>query len=430
MTKQNVYPWLVTAACCLFAAAGLSVISSSAAVLMQPVAEGLGVGVGAVSTYITICTLSIALAGPLVARLVGRVPLRLLLAIGGLLMGGALTLMSRAGSVTTLRLLAPVLGIGAALVGPVTINTILSRWFQKGLGIATGIAFSFSGVAGAVISVAMERLISSQGWRAGYAVTGLIELVFVLPAALIVVRESPASLGLVPHGARDAAEAAEASAEASQADAVNATSGVSDVLIQLLAIGGCIGLAYGFNNHLATYALSCGIAAQTAALMMSACMVGDATSKIAFGALADRIGPARSSAVFAVLLLAGIALVWAGHAQLAALVGSYLLGYVYAIGSVGVPLFCRERLSQAAYAPAIARTNLVMSLANAAAISTYGVLYDRMGSYLVGFAVPALAGALIAILFAHFVRRVPSDKTPHDAHRGADVGSAIKHHMV
>lgn len=320
-------------------------------------------------------------------------------------MGGALTLMSRAGSVTTLRLLAPVVGIGAALVGPVTINTILSRWFQKGLGIATGIAFSFSGVAGAVISVAMERLISSQGWRAGYAVNGLIELVFVLPAALIVVRESPASSGLVPHGARDAAEAAEASAEASQADAVSATSGVSDVLIRLLAIGGCIGLAYGLNNHLATYALSCGFAAQTGALMMSACMVGDATSKIAFGALADRIGPARSSAVFAVLLLAGIAFVWAGHAQLAALVGSYLLGYVYAIGSVGVPLFCRERLSQAAYAPAIARTNLVMSLANAAAISTYGVLYDRMGSYLVGFAVPALAGALIAILFAHFVRR-------------------------
>ncbi|MCZ2105641.1 MAG: MFS transporter [Burkholderiales bacterium] len=161
-----------------------------------PIAHDLGFSRSGLSSIIAVGMLVYGVMMPLAGWLVARISTR------GVLLAG--TLMVVVGTVWTVNahtaldfLLAfgVVLSIGLALVSPVTLTPIVSRWFVRQRGMAL-FFLSTGGMAGlAVVTPVLTWAIEAFGWR--HAMVGYVALfaLLALPSVVYLIRED------VPPGA-------------------------------------------------------------------------------------------------------------------------------------------------------------------------------------------------------------------------------------
>ncbi len=183
VTKQKIYPWIMMLCCCGLSMITIGIPVNSIGVFFAPVARTLDAGIGSVSMFSMIQSLAFGFLGPVAIRLIRRHGLRAPLIFG---MAGAVACyicMSRVSAVWQLYALAVLLGAFDSLFGPVCISAVTGNWFNRRMGLAAGVAFSFSGISGAVLSPVFNRLIESCGWRE----TFIIIAVFVAAAAVPIV---------------------------------------------------------------------------------------------------------------------------------------------------------------------------------------------------------------------------------------------------
>lgn len=96
------------------------------------------------------------------------------------------------------------IGAGFSLGGVLAMNTIISRWFEKKLSIAVGIATAATGVTGIVVAPLLLHLINTIGWRSTFlAFAGMVFFFCVILPGLFV-KNSPNDLGQIPDGPRSA----------------------------------------------------------------------------------------------------------------------------------------------------------------------------------------------------------------------------------
>ena len=91
--------------------------------------------------------------------------------------------------------------LGDSMMGYMVVNVIIAQWFVRQRGRA--LAFSSMGVGFAKVCmpVLAAWLILSLGWRQTWLVFGFITLLLLVVPALLVIRRSPESMGLLPDGA-------------------------------------------------------------------------------------------------------------------------------------------------------------------------------------------------------------------------------------
>jgi len=138
----------------------------------------------------------------LVSRMANRTGFRVMLVVVGFAFGAACFGMATA---TNLFLLYVAFASLRALgQGSLSINAILlvNQWFVS----YRGRAIAFMGL-GAVLSTAIfpplaRVLIDTLGWREAYAVLGLLVMVLIVPVSLLLVRNRPEDMGLLPDGRR------------------------------------------------------------------------------------------------------------------------------------------------------------------------------------------------------------------------------------
>jgi MFS family permease len=82
------------------------------------------------------------------------------------------------------------LGVGVSLCF-MAVSTVTAQWFYRKRGLANGIVFAGGGLGGAVISFAMDGLISRLGPAWTFRVIGLLQLATGLPAAWLIKERSP-----------------------------------------------------------------------------------------------------------------------------------------------------------------------------------------------------------------------------------------------
>ena len=134
---------------------------------------------------------------PLAGWLYDRWGARVLVPAGGVLLGGALAL---TGQVTTLGqyyLAFGVLGGAGIACIQMPAAAIVSRWFVRGRGTALGIISAGSSASAILFYPLNTWLIAALGWRAAFAVFGLIVALATVPLAALLYRDPPAA----PEGA-------------------------------------------------------------------------------------------------------------------------------------------------------------------------------------------------------------------------------------
>ena len=157
------------------------------AVFLLPVEKDLGASRSAISGVYSTFMLVIGLAGPLAGAVFDKLGARIAYCAGLVLLGGSLHL---AGAATALwqyyATAGLAAGLGVSLLGMVSANALLSRWYESRLGTAIGITYAASGFGVLIMAPVSQLLIEALGWRDAYRAmgAGLIAaagLVAVLP---------------------------------------------------------------------------------------------------------------------------------------------------------------------------------------------------------------------------------------------------------
>jgi sugar phosphate permease len=160
----------------------------------------LGWARGDLALSISVGSILAAIASPFVGAIVDRHGSGRIMAIGAFFTGVCLILLGWVHELWQAFTIFSLLSLFR--VGFVTIPgmTMISNWFFKKKGIALGIMTAGQGMGGLVLSPITIFLISSLGWRMAWVGIGLLTCVIMIPSALLVAKQKPEIMGLVPYG--------------------------------------------------------------------------------------------------------------------------------------------------------------------------------------------------------------------------------------
>lgn len=242
--------------------------------------------------------------GAISGRLADSVGPRRVIVAGGVLLGVGLLLASLTQQLWQVYLTYSLcVGVGVGLTYVPSIGTV-QRWFVRRRGFASGLAVAGIGLGNLLFPPVAAALIDAAGWRAAYAVLGVVVLVSTLAAALLLER-GPEVRGLAPDGDPPVRTGAAAGAWGMTPSAAVGTRPYR--LLYLACVATSIGLFIPFA-HIVPYATDHGLTEFTGAVILGAIGAGSVGGRLALGGSADRLG--RRRALAASFLLMAAMLVW------------------------------------------------------------------------------------------------------------------------
>jgi MFS family permease len=308
---------------------------------------------------------------------------RLVIVLGGLLLGLGLVLASRAADVGQFAVCyGGLVGLAVgAFYAPLT--TAVSAAFSRNRGLAFGLVSAGAGLGNFAVAPLVRWLISTFDWRTAMLLLGDLSWLVTIPLALVV-RPVPAPRAPATGTERDPALAAIARSP-------------QFWLIALVHFACCVAHA-GPIFHMVANATDHGVGAMTAAVVFGTAGLASIAGRIATGAVADRIG-AKRTLVAVLALQAPAILLYVGARSAASFT---LLGIVFGLAYGGVmPLYAlltRQYFGQRAMGGAYGAIYMLQAIGMGLGTFGGGWLYDRLGDYATMFTAAAAVGAAAVLL--------------------------------
>jgi len=192
--------WPVVLSSMLGIALGLSPLPFYTIGVFAPhLAKAFGWSQGAIMGGITVTTLMVLWAGPVVGIIATRYPVRRV-AIGSLILFGLafMALGLSSGSLVQYYLTFAAIAVLGAGTLPITWTKVVNDRFDRRKGLALGISLMGTGIFGFFSKGLTAWLIIRFGWRGGFVGLGLLPLVIALPVALALFHDTgpmPAKTG-------------------------------------------------------------------------------------------------------------------------------------------------------------------------------------------------------------------------------------------
>ena len=388
---------MVLIAMCGLAAASIGVTINTAGVFYAPIAEDLGVGRGSVALSVTILSIVAAFTAMSIPQIVKESNLKIIIIIATALLVSTTLACSLCTAVWQLYLLSVIRGIGDGMINFVLITTILNYWFFAKHGLITSICMAFSGVPGVIFSPVYSSLISSSGWRVAYIAVAVSLLVFCLPAILFPISLRPEKAGLKPYGWEEFEKLREEGRVIREDESTKKFNFMNPKFLLALAVTITCSIVAAVPQHFPGYATSIGYAAEVGAMMLSISMAFNIASKLIFGAITDKLGAYKSIMVMVVINLVSIFLLLFFKGTWALYAGAGAFAFTYAISAVGLAMVSGYLFGMDYYGVVYPIISVVGGIANAAAVTLCGTLYDVTGTYTINFWM-ALGCQLLLIL--------------------------------
>jgi MFS family permease len=168
---------------------------------LKPIVADLHLDRASFSLVIALSLLLYGVFMPIAGMLLDRFSVRLVTSVGTVLLVISLVMTAMVRNVWEFAAVYGVLvPLGLAGTGPVIASGVVARWFSKRRGTALSVLGSASMTGMSLLVPAVTWLIISTGWRITYVIIAAGIIVLVLPLCLLVVRDSPESVGLTPDG--------------------------------------------------------------------------------------------------------------------------------------------------------------------------------------------------------------------------------------
>lgn len=391
------YRWVIVAAGALMSCVAIGTMFSLA-IFLEPMAIDTNWSRAGISSAMTLNFLVMGLGGFAWGAISDRFGARIVVMIGAVLLGLALVLASRAGSLLSFQITYGVLvGLAAsAFFAPMIALT--TGWFDTNRSLAVSLVSAGMGVAPMTISPFARWLISAYDWRTGMFDIGITAWVLLLPAVLLV-RQPPKPV-LVDTGSAPVAEGA------------GLTVGQALRSPQFIVLGltffACCAAHSGPIFHMVSYAMLCGVAPMAAVSIYSVEGLAGLGGRLFYGVLADRLGVKP-------VLIAGLAIqaiVIAAYLSISQLEQFYMLAVIFGATYGGVmPLYAvlaREYFGQRILGTVFGAATMLSSLGMALGPLAGGMVFDAYANYswlFIGSALIGLGAVGIAIAFPPLPRR-------------------------
>lgn len=314
----------------LLVAAG---VRATPSILIVPLEREFGWSRAVLSSAVSVNLLLYGLAGPFAAAVMGRFGIRRTVVASLALIATGVALTPLMISSWQLVLLWGVLvGVGSGHTAIVLGATVVQRWFVKNRGTAMGV-LTASAATGQMIFLPLEaHLAETSGWRSvSIAVTAA--LLLLIPLVLLLVRDRPSDVGLLPYGASPGEPAADGARHNPVANAMRVLRtglGKGDFWLLAGSFFVCGASTNGLiGTHLVPACMDHGIPEVRAAGLLATMGIFDLIGTTASGWLSDRFDSRRL--LFWYYGLRGLALLWLPRAFDAQVLGLPLFAIFYGL---------------------------------------------------------------------------------------------------
>lgn len=375
---------------------------------MEPVTSDLGLERGKFSVYFSLISIVGAITLPFYGRMISRFGTRPLVIACGLWTGVAMAALSQCHSLISFYVVGCLVGLGFFGCSYAVVPVIVSCWFVDKQGFVMGVASTCGGVSGIVASMVFPSIIGALGWQVGYVCMGVMVVLFTVPAGVFLLRSKPEDIGLEALGARNVDQSEKPSEESAQ-------EGV--MLSQALKMPGfwaCMVAFFLFSmtamitQHLPAHIVGLGYSSVMAGLAMSVMSAGILLTSMLAGPITDRLGPAKSVAIFIVFYAAAFIALPSLKAFVLICVCLVLLSICNVNMTIFAPLVTSAAFGPKDYASIWGLASMANVAGQAVGAPLYGLVFDAMGSYsmaMYGAAVAAIIACALVILALKAVRK-------------------------
>ena len=191
MKRRSIYQgWIILAASFIIMLLGYAV-RNTFTVFYPVIVEDFGWARGNTAIMYSLTMLCYGLVAPLAGSLVDRFSPRVVISIGGLIVGSGIALCGLANETWHFYLLYGVMvAVGLSLIGFTPLSAILTHWFAHRKALVFGLLGAGFGVS-LISAPVFQHLISTYGWRLAYAVIGAAATAVILPLGIAFLRRSP-----------------------------------------------------------------------------------------------------------------------------------------------------------------------------------------------------------------------------------------------
>ena len=347
---------------------------------------------------------------PILGKIVDRYGGRMMVVVSTIVLGVSYLLLAFVDSVLMLAVLfGGVISFFAGGVSPGTSGAVITRWFQRKRGVAMSVVAAGGSLGGMVMVPFMAQLMLATTWQTTWVVSGIIVLVFGVPVSLLVLRDSPDDMGLLPDGevratGRQASAEQRSRAQAMMRGGPLGAEGWTEAFkswpMWQLSIGYfvCGITTASISTHFVRWAISEDISQSNAAWAFGILMGINAGGVVLIGLLSDYIQRhyllalvylVRGVAFMSLIVLPGATAMWAfaiigGASWLATVpLTTGLTADVYGVRNVGM---------------LGGLINFSHQMGGGAAVLLFGLTFDRLGTY-----DPAFAAGAACLLIAGLV---------------------------
>lgn len=374
--------WRVVAGAASGVGLGMAGLLTYNSGLFVPALEGeIGLTRTAYGAALFGSTVLMALAMPLVGRMVDRHGPRVVAATGSAMLAGGFIALSQVGSLAMYLVLMIAIGLLASGSTPVAHTRAVASSFERSRGLAFGITQMGIGLSAALVPPLVGSVIAAEGWRAGFYLLAGLAAVGIVPILLFLPRRVAAAL--------DPAAALEAWRALRR----------RPVFIMQTATFGLMALAFaGLLSHFVPMLAQLGMPLAEAGALAGAIGASVIVTRVIVGALCDVIDPAWLGAVSCLVCAAGLLVLVIGGPDMA-IVAAIALGAAIGAEADLIGIMTARNFGVAAYSQAYGFQYGVFMLCAGLSPLWIGLLADRTGNY--DAAVYAAAGLLVlpAMLF-------------------------------
>ena len=342
--------------------------------VLEPLALELGTGRGNSSLIYGSFMIGFALGGVFMGRLADRLGIMIPAMIGSLALPAGFYLAAHASSILEISLAFCLLcGFLGSSFSMAPLIADISHWFSRRRGLAVGIAFSGSYVAGAIWPPILQRMFDAQGGRESFIDLALLTLILMALLSLLLYPNPTPNVQLTTAGSNN-----------SNLTNSAISAGSLQSLICLAGFGCCVAMAMP-QIHIVPYVMDLGHPAMRGAEMLGLMLGFGIISRIGSGWLSDRIGGVATLLLGSTLQLAVLIAFLTGNS----LVFLYGISIAFGLSQGGiVPSY--TIILRAFFPPKQAGWRISTSFLFTVAGMAFGgwiagILYDLTGSYTVSF---------------------------------------------
>lgn len=202
MKKENKlhYGWRIIFACFMLMSFYFCVVMNCPGLFLTSVTQEFGISRSQYTLNTTVISIAMMIVSLNAGKIFSKFKIKSVMRLAGLVLPIAYAGYSIAPNIRIFYGISLVVGFSLGLCGMVPMSTLITRWFNDKKGLATGLAFTGSGLGGVVLQPVIGQLIEAVGWRKTYFAIAVIMFVFVYPCIMFLIKDYPSDKGLEPVG--------------------------------------------------------------------------------------------------------------------------------------------------------------------------------------------------------------------------------------